>query len=113
MIFSGLLRSGLTKTWEELKMIITPESHAESVVNEIYSPENRGMLGLPGFPEIPPYERTRARVPQPVVSGITTIEVIGGKIGESASGGLKRLALYLFAAAAALIFINAFFRGRF
>jgi len=54
--------------WNRFKLAITPESHAESLVNEMFAPEHRGMAGLPGYtPLVTEYDPEQANIPASIV----------------------------------------------
>lgn len=100
--------------WDRFKIAITPKSHAETLVDEMYSPESRGMGGLPGFTPTQEFEPESASTPQifvdtkravvaPFKQAASAISSAGGAL----SGTLKKYAIIVFIGAALLIVLYA------
>lgn len=100
--------------WDRFLEKITPQSHAETLVNEMYSPENRGMAGLPGFNPVQEYEPESASTPQilvdtkrAVVAPFKQAASALSSVGESIGGTFKKYAIFGFVGVAVLIAIYA------
>lgn len=104
------------EAWEKFKMLITPESHAESIVNEIYSIENKGLLGTSGYPPEPKLYPAVARLPStvaaPYIGTAKAVSAVSNNIksfvGDVKSGTQKTM-IYLFVALLALAAVYGFF----
>src|SRR3970040_1853383 len=80
--------------WDRFKLAITPESHAESVVNEVYSPEHRGMAGLPGYtPLVTEYDPEQADTPAIIVETKRAIAAPLKAAAAAVSGTLTKYAI--------------------
>lgn len=98
--------------WDRFKLAITPESHAESVVNEIYSPENRGMVGLPGFSPEPFFDPESGGTPDIVVSTTRAITEPFKRVGTAISGTVNKFLIIGGVFLLLLVIANAFIRSR-
>lgn len=91
---TGFLSSG----WERIKEAVTPVSHAEALVNEIYSPENRGLAVVSGEARFEPESASTPQVfvgaRQAVSSAITsTAAAIKSQFTKAATFGVIALVL--------------------
>ena len=100
--------------WDRFKIAITPVSHAEALVNEMYSPEHRGMAGLPGFEPIQEYEPERAETPQLLVDTqravVEPFKRVGAALsatGTAITGTIKKYAIIAFVGVALLVILYA------
>ena len=97
------------EAWDSFKRFITPESHAESIVNEIYSVENKCMLGTSGFPPAPVYNPRLATVP---AKAVNVIEIIGGateNLIDKSSAAIKKYLIIGFIGLAVLAAVYGWF----
>lgn len=98
--------------WDRFKIAITPKSHAEELVDQIYGPEGRGLIPVPET-----YDPVSAAQPAAYVelkqdvAGIVDKATLAVKnVAAGAQSSLIKLAIIAFVAIAALIAINAFMR---
>lgn len=105
------------EVWQSFKDLITPKSHAEAMVDEIYGAENKGLPYL----NASPYYPTFSMFPDVIVKPTgTTIEIIGGAVektvsavkasGTAIADYTKSLAIWLFAAAIVIVVVYALAR---
>jgi len=100
--------------WDRFKIAITPKSHAEALVDEMYSTEHRGMAGLPGFPAVQEYEPESAAAPQIFVDTqravVAPFKQAAAAISDASgavSGTLKKYAIIGFIGIALLVVLYA------
>lgn len=98
--------------WDRFKLAITPESHAESVVNEIYSPENRGMVGLPGFSPEPFFDPESGGTPDVIVSTTRAITEPFKKASAAIGGTIQKWLIFAAVFIVLLVVSYAFVRSR-
>jgi len=75
--------------WDRMLFAITPESHAETIVNEIYSSPARSLK-----PD-PYYNPADLSKPQVYVTTKDTVKDFAGALTGFASGGLLMVAAFL------------------
>lgn len=96
----------LTGLWTSFKQAIVPKSHAEATVDTIYSPENRGLLGTPGYAPEPTFYPAVASLPAFTVAPYnvahtayvdlkTGVKQFAQTAGAVISGGASNLMIYL------------------
>lgn len=104
--------------WDRFKIAITPKSHAEAIVDSMYSPENRGMVGLPGFTDVPEYESESASTPAFIVetkqAAVRAVESVITPFKQAATtlaSSIKKYLIIAFIGLALLVAIYAFAGG--
>ena len=98
--------------WDKIKLAITPKSHAEELVDQIYGPEGRGLIPVPQT-----YDPASAQQPAVYVEAKQEIAGVVDKTTKALSAGVDSVkaslfkgGILLFVAAAALIAVYAFIK---
>lgn len=73
-----------TALWDKISRTVAPESHAESIVNQIYGQEDR-MPDVPAIMETyePGYSDFPQVIARPIVSGTRYVQTTISGMGES------------------------------
>lgn len=103
---------GELSLWDRFKIAITPKSHAEELVDQIYGPEGRGLIPVPQTyePELGAQPAVYVELKQDVAGIVDkTTKALSSGIMDVKSSFVK-LGIIAFIGIAALVAINAFLR---
>lgn len=104
--------NGELSLWDRFKIAITPVSHAEQTVNDIYGPDGRGMIPVPKNyePELASQPAVYVDVKQDIAEVYTSAKEGLAQATAGIQSSLVKFGIVAFIAIAALIAIYAFIR---
>lgn len=97
-----------TKTYEAAREMITPKSHAEATVDQIYGPENRG---LPMPEELTQYFPEDSETPQAIVQAKQAVKKTVAQVTDAVTSTTKKYLIIGGIVLAVFVFVYAFAGG--